>query len=163
MKRLTLAFVTVCLLSATPVMAQAVKNLKVERLVKSEGALMGLSGAWWRNSLYATALNLTPEQQKRMDDVLQDSRLKLVDANARLEKEELVLEPLMNAERLDEAQVLPQIDKVAQARAELEKVNARMLLGIRQVLTPEQWSSLQARKVTKGGIKANLKTVKPPK
>jgi hypothetical protein len=33
---------------------------------------------------------------------------------------------------------------VAQARAELEKANARMLLGIRRVLTPDQWKKLQA-------------------
>jgi hypothetical protein len=33
---------------------------------------------------------------------------------------------------------------VAQARAELEKANARMLLGFRGVLTQEQWKKLQA-------------------
>jgi protein CpxP len=49
-----------------------------------------------------------------------------------------LLEPLMDAERLDEAKTLVQIDRVAQARAELEKANARMLLGIRQVMTADQ-------------------------
>ena len=55
----------------------------------------------------------------------------------------MTLEPLMSADRPDEAQVLAQIDKVAQARAELEKSNARMLLGIRQVLTADQWKQLK--------------------
>jgi hypothetical protein len=32
---------------------------------------------------------------------------------------------------------------VAQARAELEKANARMLLGIRRVLNQDQWKKLQ--------------------
>jgi len=32
---------------------------------------------------------------------------------------------------------------VAQTRAELEKANARMLLGIRRVLNPDQWKKLQ--------------------
>jgi hypothetical protein len=30
------------------------------------------------------------------------------------------------------------------ARAELEKANARMLLGIRRLLTPEQWNKIKA-------------------
>jgi TonB family protein len=37
-----------------------------------------------------------------------------------------------------------QIDKIAQARAELEKANARMLLGIRRVMTADQWQKLKA-------------------
>ena len=157
MKRATLVFMSLWLLCGTSAMAQAEKNLKVQKLTKSSTSLMGLTGAWWRNPTHAANLNLTPEQQKRMDDVLQDSRLKIIDANAKLEKEELLLKPLMDADRLDEAQVLSQIDRVAQARAELEKVNARMLLGIRQILTPEQWISLQNEKLTKDGFRSNLK------
>ena len=61
-----------------------------------------------------------------------------------MQKEEAILEPLLEADRPDETQVLAQIDRVAQARAELEKSNARMLLGFRGVLTLEQWKKLQA-------------------
>ena len=53
------------------------------------------------------------------------------------------MEPLVAAESPDEAKIVAQIDKVAQARAELEKANARMLLGIRRLLTPEQWNQLK--------------------
>jgi Spy/CpxP family protein refolding chaperone len=87
-------------------------------------------------------LSLTPDQQKKMDEVFQQSRVKLIDLKATLDKEEAILEPLMKAERLDEPRVALQIDKVADARAELEKANARMLLGIRQLLTPDQWATL---------------------
>ncbi len=55
------------------------------------------------------------------------------------------MEPLVSAEQPDEGKIVSQIDKVAQARAELEKNNARMLLGIRRLLTPEQWSKLKAQ------------------
>jgi Spy/CpxP family protein refolding chaperone len=44
-----------------------------------------------------------------------------------------------------ENQVLPQIDRVANARADLERANARMLFEIRLVLTPEQWKELQSQ------------------
>ena len=50
----------------------------------------------------------------------------------------------MAADTPDEPKILAQIDKVAQARAELEKANARFLLGIRRVLTQDQWKKLQA-------------------
>ena len=54
------------------------------------------------------------------------------------------MEPLVAAEQPDETKILTQIDRVAQARAELEKANARMLLGIRRTLTQDQWKKLQA-------------------
>jgi len=54
------------------------------------------------------------------------------------------MEPLLAADQPDEGKILAQIDRVAQARAELEKANARMLLGLRRVLTSDQWKTLQA-------------------
>jgi Spy/CpxP family protein refolding chaperone len=99
-------------------------------------------GAWWREQRYVSMLSLTTDQQKRMDAVFQQSRIRLIELTANLDKEEVILEPLMEADRLDEPRVVTQIDKVADARAELEKANARMLLGLRQVLTPEQWTMI---------------------
>jgi len=102
----------------------------------------GGPGRWWHNPEMAQKLGLSPEQQQKMDDIFQQHRLHLIDLNAALEKEEAVMEPLMQADQPDEAKILAQIDRVAQARAELEKANARMLLGIRRVLTPDQWKKL---------------------
>jgi Spy/CpxP family protein refolding chaperone len=87
-------------------------------------------------------LGLTPEQQKKMDDAFLLSRLKLIDLNASLDKEEAVLEPLVSAERPDAEKIRAQIDRIAQARAELEKANSNMLLELRLLLTPEQWKRL---------------------
>lgn len=104
---------------------------------------MGPFGRWWDNPNVAQKLGLSTDQQKKMDDIFQQSRLKLIDQHAAVEKEEAILEPLVSADQPDEQRVLAQIDKVAQARAELEKANARMLLGLRRTLTPEQWKTLQ--------------------
>jgi Spy/CpxP family protein refolding chaperone len=97
---------------------------------------------WWNNPEMIRRLGLTPEQQKKMDEVLQQSRLRLIDLTAALEKEEVIMEGLMRGPQLDDAKILPSVDRIAQARAELEKANARMILGIRHVLTPEQWEKL---------------------
>ncbi len=77
-----------------------------------------------------------------MEEIFQQNRLKLIDLNAALEKQEVTLEPLVAAETLNEAKLTAQIDRVAQARAELEKSRGRMLVGIRKVLEPEQWRKL---------------------
>lgn len=104
-----------------------------------------LGSPFWRNPELAKTLSLTADQQKKMEDVFQQHRLKLIDLNGSLAKEESVLNSLMADPRVDEeTRVLTQIDRVAQARAELEKANARMLLGLRQVLTTEQWGKLSA-------------------
>jgi len=100
-------------------------------------------GRWWNNPDMVEKLGVTAEQKKKMDDIFQQHRLKLIDLNASLQKAEATLEPLVAADQPDEAKIVAQIDRVAQARAELEKANARMLLGIRQILTPEQWKKLQ--------------------
>ncbi len=112
-----------------------------------ERALGGPGGRWWTRPEMAQRLGLTPDQTKKMDDVFQQHRLKLIDLNAAVQKEEAIMEPLLSAEQPDEARIVAQIDKVALARAELEKANARMLLGIRRLLTQDQWNKLKTAPV----------------
>jgi protein CpxP len=104
----------------------------------------GDHGRWWNNPKVAERLKLTDAQRKSMDDTLQQHREKLVDLRGSLEKAELELEPMMKEDQPNESQILAQIDKVAQARAELEKANARFLLAIRSKLTPDQWKQMRA-------------------
>jgi periplasmic protein CpxP/Spy len=92
----------------------------------------------------AKKLDMSGDQVKKMDDIFQQMRFKLIDLNGNLRKEEATLDPLMQADQPDDAKLLPQIDRVANARAELEKANARLLLSIRHVLTVDQWKKLQS-------------------
>jgi Spy/CpxP family protein refolding chaperone len=108
------------------------------------GLRIGPPGIWWHNADLIQKLGLTPDQQKKMDDILQQSRLQLIDLRAAVEKQELLMEPMLAANPPDTNKILAQIDHTAQARAELEKANAKMLLGIRNVLTPDQWTKLQS-------------------
>lgn len=105
---------------------------------------LGPPGIWWHNADLIQKLNLTPDQQKRMDDILQQNRTQLMDLRSNLEKQESQMGPMLSADQPDTNKILAQIDHTAQARAELEKAHARMLLSIRTVLTPDQWSKLQA-------------------
>jgi periplasmic protein CpxP/Spy len=104
----------------------------------------GEQGRWWNNPKLVERLKLTEEQRKAFDGILMDHREKLIDLRGNMEKAELGMGPLMSADQPNEVKILAQIDRVAQARADLEKANARFLLAIRAKLTPEQWKLLQA-------------------
>jgi Spy/CpxP family protein refolding chaperone len=100
-------------------------------------------GRWWNDPHMAQQLNLTAAQKTKMDAIFEQHKLNLIDLVAALEKQQVLLGPMISADSPNEAQVLAQIDKIAQARANLEKANARMLFDIRKTLTVEQWQKLK--------------------
>jgi Spy/CpxP family protein refolding chaperone len=106
--------------------------------------LRGAHGRWWNDPALIEKLKLTDEQRKAMDEILLNHREKLIDMRAAVDKAELEMEPLIGDDQPNEARILAQIDKIAQARAELEKANARFLLAIRGKLSPDQWKGLKA-------------------
>jgi Spy/CpxP family protein refolding chaperone len=101
-------------------------------------------GAWWKNSAIASKLQLTDEQVKKISQTYLDHRLKLIDLQADLDKQELRLQPLLDIDQPDESKVGSQIDLVTAARRKLEKENAMMMLDIRRWLSVEQWKKLKA-------------------
>jgi Spy/CpxP family protein refolding chaperone len=100
-------------------------------------------GMWWKNPDVAARIGLSPDQQKRIEDVFLQSRLQLIHLHASLQEEQLLLEPLLSANPFDQAKALEQINKIADTRADLEKTHAKMLLNIRSVLTADQWAKLR--------------------
>ena len=111
----------------------------MERMLGPRGA----HGRWWNDPQTIEKLNLNDDQRKAMDEILQKHRERLIDLHANVDKAELAMQPLLSADQPNESAVLDQIDKIAQARAELEKANARFLLALRAKLTPDQWKQLQ--------------------
>jgi Spy/CpxP family protein refolding chaperone len=103
----------------------------------------GWGGQFWNNPQTVASLKLTDDQRKAMDGILQQHKMTLIDLRANLEKAEVTMQPLMKADQPNENAILASIDKVAQARAELEKANARFLLALRGQLTADQWKQLQ--------------------
>ena len=100
-------------------------------------------GRFWDNPRIVARLKITPDQQKELDNILLQHREKLIDMRANLQKSELEMEPLMNADEPNRAAIEAQIDKVVAARAALEKANSNFLLDIRMKLTPDQWEQIK--------------------
>ena len=55
----------------------------------------GMPLQWWKQAYVIDRLNLTPEQRKKIDDVFQQSRVKLIDMTAAVDREEAIMEQLM--------------------------------------------------------------------
>lgn len=94
-------------------------------------------GAWWKRSEVVKRLGLSETQVGQIEQTFLEHRLRLVDLRADLEKQELLLQPLLDADRPDEANVVTQIDRITTARGKLEKQNAMMMLAIRRVPSAE--------------------------
>lgn len=102
-----------------------------------------IAGRWWNNPRMIDQLKLSDDQRKEMDAILYAHREKLIDLRANLEKAELAMQPLMSADQPDRKAIEDQINKVVEARADLERANSLFLLDIRMKLTPAQWKQLQ--------------------
>jgi len=124
--------------------ARAGPPMETHIIRRPNGPIVRVMGPakWWKNSALMKQIGVSDEQVQKIEKIFQDHRLQLIDLHAALEKQEAILEPLVEADQPDEAQVTAQIDKVAQARANLEKSDALMLLAIRRVLTVDQWKKL---------------------
>ncbi len=101
-------------------------------------------GKWWKNSDIVRELQLTEQQITQIEKNFLEHRLKLIDLKYDVERQEALLQPLIEADRPDEAKVSAQIDLVLAARGKLEKENAMMMLAIRRVLSVEQWKKLES-------------------
>lgn len=104
----------------------------------------GMQKGWWNNPRMVERLKLTDDQRKAMDAIMLAHREKLIDLRANLEKAELEMQPLMSADTPNDAAITAQIDKVVQARGDLERADSRFLLAIRDKLTPDQWKQVRA-------------------
>ena len=100
-------------------------------------------GKWWKNSEIVQQLALTQAQISQIEQSFLEQRLKLIDLQADVQKQEAKLQPLIEADQPDETKVSAQIDLLLTARVRLEKANAMMMFSIRRVLTVEQWKKLQ--------------------
>lgn len=101
-------------------------------------------GEWWNLPRLSQQLGITAEQKQKMDNIYEQHKLKLIDLNANLQRQQVLLQPMISADNPDKAKTLAQIDAVVEAHAALEKENADMLFAIREALTPAQWQKLKA-------------------
>jgi Spy/CpxP family protein refolding chaperone len=97
---------------------------------------------WWQSDTYKKELGLTAEQTRRMEEIFQQAMPTLKDQKTALDQAEAKFEKLV--ERGDDKEVMEQVNLVEAARADLNKTRTLMLLGMRKVLTRDQWARFTA-------------------
>lgn len=113
---------------------------------------------WWQSEPYKKELGLTPDQTRKLEEIFQAAVPNQKPLKKALDEAEALFERLV--EQGDKKTAAEQINRVIAARAELMKSHSLMLLEMRFVLTPQQWTKLGALQ-----LKANDKqrAVEKPK
>jgi Spy/CpxP family protein refolding chaperone len=106
------------------------------------GHQLGLPGRWWDDKHFAHNINIRPDQQHKMDDIFEANKSQLLTAYSNLQREEQNLSAMKSQDLKDESKVFASIDRVAQARADLEKESAHISMQIRQQLDADQVTRL---------------------
>jgi len=124
----------------------------------------GELGKWWQNSNIAKKLQLSDGQIAQLDQTFYDHKLKLIDYGADMEKQDLKLQTLLDADVPNEGQVEAQVDQVLAARGKLEREFTFMNLDLRKVLSLDQWRQLKTVRGQTGarGDRFFFRKVLPP-
>lgn len=113
-------------------------------------------GKWWQNQDVVSKLGLTDSQVTQLNQVFYNHKMKLIDYGADMEKQDLKLQTLLDADQPDEAQVNSQVDQVLNARGKLEREFTAMNLDLRKQLSLEQWRQLKTIHGANGGPGPNF-------
>ena len=103
----------------------------------------GELGKWWQNSDIAKKLQLSDGQIAQLDQTFYDHKLKLIDYGAEMEKQDLKLQTLLDADVPNEGQVEAQVDQVLAARGKLEREYTLMNLDLRKVLVARPVAAIE--------------------
>jgi Spy/CpxP family protein refolding chaperone len=119
-------------------------------------------GKWWQNSEIVKKLQLSDGQIGQLDQTFYDHKVRLIDYGAEMEKQDLKLQTLLDADVPNEGQVEAQVDQVLAARGKLEREYTMMNLDLRKVLSLDQWRQLKSVRGSGGGFGERIFTRKLP-
>jgi Spy/CpxP family protein refolding chaperone len=100
-------------------------------------------GRWWKNEEVIRTLKLSPDQQRKLDDIMFAHMEQMIDFKAAYDKEELKLRLLLDQPSVEEAKVLQQVDRLLAAHDQMQRSRARMFVKVRLLLGPEQWEKVK--------------------
>ena len=89
------------------------------------------------------SITLTAEQREFIENVVQKTQVRVQEIERRLREEGQNLASLLARDHVDESAALAQSDKIASADQELRQAHLRLLINIKNKLTPEQQIKLR--------------------
>ena len=104
------------------------------------------AGKWWKRPKVVETLQLTAEQQQRLDEVFSKNRRAFVDLKADVDRRTIDLEELLSAHDVDPKKVAAASESLEQARGRLGKARTMMVVEMRGILTEAQWKQILDRR-----------------
>jgi hypothetical protein len=100
-------------------------------------------GKWWRRQEVVQVLNLSEEQQDRLETAFRNSANDLIDLRGEVEKQSIALRAALDRPQLDREQVTRVAQRLNDARGRQFQRELMMLVDMRTVLTDQQWNRLR--------------------
>jgi Spy/CpxP family protein refolding chaperone len=100
-------------------------------------------GKWWRREEVARQLELTREQQDKLDEVFRNAANGLIDARADIDKLQIALRGELDRPQLRRAELQRLAGALSVARGKLFEREVMMLADMRGILNEEQWTELR--------------------
>src|SRR5688572_18205481 len=100
-------------------------------------------GKWWRREEVVRQLELTRDQQEKLDEVFRRAADDLIDAKANVEKLQIALRGELDRAQLRRQELQRLAALLTQARGKLFEHELMMLADMRGILDQEQWTRLR--------------------
>lgn len=101
-------------------------------------------GKWWRRHEVVQVLQLTADQQERLDDIFRTAADGLIDAKAEVEKLQVALRGEIDRAQLRRGEIQRIVSALNAARGRLFERELMMLVDMRGVLNETQWNRLRS-------------------
>jgi len=101
------------------------------------------SGKWWRRPEVVQLLNLSDEQQARLESIFRSAANDLIDLKAEVDKQNIALRGELDQPQLDRTAIRRISAKLNEGRGRLFERELMMLVDMRSVLNDAQWNRLR--------------------
>jgi Spy/CpxP family protein refolding chaperone len=98
----------------------------------------------------ADAIGLTDAQKTSIQPVMQNAQLRFQELQPRLQRAVQTMVSLIGQSRVDESQVLSQLEKVLSVEREIKRTQIGLMIRIKNVLTVEQQAKLRQLRADSG-------------
>jgi len=100
-------------------------------------------GKWWRRPEIIQTLNLSEEQQNKLETIFRTASGDLIDLRGEVEKQNIALRGDLDQSQLDRATIRRDAQKLSEARGRLFERELTMLVDMRSVLNDLQWNRMR--------------------
>ena len=102
---------------------------------------------WWKNQRIVTQLQMSPQQVRQIDTIFSSYKKSIVNYRKSLRNQEKNLKRELQNPNANRDDVLQIIDGIENTKADYTRTKVEMYLRIKDVLTPQQQSTLHQIKL----------------